>query len=61
MTARMQCAKSLEGKKVEVYNVPDSERQRWATACKPILQQYLDRNGEVGKKLVAEVEKNRKK
>lgn len=56
-----QCAKSLQTKKVEVYNVPDSERQRWAAACKPILQQYLNRNGEVGKKLVAEVEKNRKK
>ena len=57
----MQCAKSLQTKKVEVYNVPDAERQRWAAACKPILQQYLDRNGEVGKKLIAEVEKNRKK
>lgn len=56
-----QCAKSLQAKKVEIYNVPDSERQRWAAACKPILQQYLSRNGEVGKKLVAEVEKNRKK
>jgi len=55
-----QCAKSLQAKKVEVYNVPDAERQRWAAACKPIMQQYLDRNGEVGKKLVAEVEKNRK-
>jgi tripartite ATP-independent transporter DctP family solute receptor len=57
----MKCAESLKGKKVEVYNVPDAERQRWAAACKPILQQYLDRNGEVGRKLVAEVEKNRKK
>ena len=57
----MKCAESLQAKKVEVYNVPDSERQRWAAACKPILQQYLDRNGEVGKKLVSEVEKSRKK
>jgi TRAP-type C4-dicarboxylate transport system substrate-binding protein len=57
----VKCAKSLQEKKVEVYNVPDAERQRWAAACKPILQQYLDRNGEVGQKLVAEVEKNRKK
>jgi len=41
--------------------VPDSERQRWAAACKPILQHYLDRNGEVGKRLVAEVDKMRDK
>jgi TRAP-type C4-dicarboxylate transport system substrate-binding protein len=56
-----QCAKNLQGKNVVIYNIPDAERQRWAAACKPIQQEYLDRNGETGKKLVAEVEKNRKK
>ncbi|MBI5580797.1 MAG: TRAP transporter substrate-binding protein DctP [Deltaproteobacteria bacterium] len=55
----MQCAKSLQEKKVQVYNVPDEERQRWAKACSHIIKQYVDRNGEVGKKLVAEVERNR--
>jgi TRAP-type C4-dicarboxylate transport system substrate-binding protein len=56
-----QCARNLETKKVTIYNVPDAERQRWAKACMPIHQEYLDRNGEVGKKLYTEVEKNRKK
>jgi len=55
-----ECAKSLQGQKVEVYPLPDTERQRWAKACGPILQNYLKRNGEVGQRLVQEVENLKK-
>jgi TRAP-type C4-dicarboxylate transport system substrate-binding protein len=55
-----ECAKSLQGQKVEVYPLPDPERQRWAKACAPILQNYLKRNGEVGQSLVQEVENLKK-
>jgi len=54
-----QCAQSLQTHKVQIYNLPDSERERWAQACRPIVQIYLKRTGEVGERLLQEVEKNR--
>lgn len=56
----MECAKSLGGQKVEIYNLPDPELRRWAKACSHIAQIYIKRNGEVGQSLVREVENVRK-
>ncbi|PIE72716.1 MAG: C4-dicarboxylate ABC transporter substrate-binding protein [Deltaproteobacteria bacterium] len=43
--------------KINVVDLTDAERAEWREATKPVVNNYMERAGELGKKLVAEAEK----
>ncbi|MBI5592949.1 MAG: TRAP transporter substrate-binding protein DctP [Deltaproteobacteria bacterium] len=53
------CLRGLKEKGMEIYYLPDKERQRWSDSCRPILFRYIERTGATGKALVEEAEKAR--
>jgi C4-dicarboxylate-binding protein DctP len=43
--------------KIKVVDLTDAERDEWREATKPVVNSYMERSGELGKKLVVEAEK----
>ena len=54
-----ECSTALTGKKVEIFDISEKEKQRWGEACRPILARYIQHTGEVGKKIVEEINRVR--
>ncbi len=49
----------LKQKGMEVYVIPDKEKERWKKASQPAVERFQKRAGETGKELLALVEKTR--
>jgi TRAP-type C4-dicarboxylate transport system substrate-binding protein len=43
---------SLRAKGMELYVLPGAERSRWKSATKPVVETWLDRSGEPGKRML---------
>ncbi|MCX5907335.1 MAG: TRAP transporter substrate-binding protein DctP [Deltaproteobacteria bacterium] len=54
-----ECLTGLQKKGVQVYYLPEQEKNRWAEASKSIMTNYLARTGPAGKALIDEVNKTR--
>jgi len=60
--AELEDKKSLEllkEKGMEIYYLPEKEKQRWIKACEPLVNSVINRSGETGKRLIELVEKTR--
>jgi tripartite ATP-independent transporter DctP family solute receptor len=53
------CLAKLKEGGMEIYNLPEQEKNRWAAATKEVTVRYLERTGEKGKALMEAVEKTR--
>ncbi len=54
-----ECLAKLKENGMQIYNLPEQEKQKWAATTKGIMTRYLERSGEKGKALVNAVEKTR--
>jgi len=54
-----ECLELLRKKGMDIYNLPDKERERWRAASKPSLERFLKRSGDRGKQLLELAEKVR--
>lgn len=45
-------AKVLEEKGMEVYHVPEEELELWKEKSQPVIDDYIEKNGEVAEKLI---------
>ena len=57
--ADMECLELLKKKGMEVYVVPNLERERWRKASKPAIDSFLKSTGEKGKVILELAEKAR--
>lgn len=48
---------ALSRKGMKLYEVPPAERARWKSATKPIVQMWLRKTGEPGKKMLEKIDK----
>lgn len=55
----MQCTSILKEKGVQIYQVPEIEREKWRDANKPVIEIFLKKSGEKGKTLIDLVDKVR--
>ncbi len=53
------CLELLKGKGMEIYVLPEKEKERWRKANEPVFNVFLKRTGEKGKMLLELVEKSR--
>lgn len=54
-----ECLELLKQKGMEVYVVPEKEKQRWKQASQPAVDRFLKRSGDRGKALLEMAEKSR--
>lgn len=54
-----ECLSEVKKRGMEIYYLPDKEKQRWVEATKPLLGKYLERTGKAGKDLVEEANRLR--
>jgi tripartite ATP-independent transporter DctP family solute receptor len=54
-----ECLELLKGKGMEVYALPEKEKERWKKASYPAIDRFLKRTGDMGKELLDLAEKAR--
>jgi TRAP-type C4-dicarboxylate transport system substrate-binding protein len=54
-----ECLGGLKGKGMEIYQLPEKDRKKWADATRTLLPRFLERTGATGKALLEEVERLR--
>jgi tripartite ATP-independent transporter DctP family solute receptor len=54
-----QCTAVLKEKGVQIYVVPEAEKEKWRKANKPVIETFIKKSGEKGKLLMELVEKVR--
>ena len=57
--ADRECLELLKGKGMEIYVVPEKEKERWRKAAQPTIEVFLKRAGDKGKLLLELAEKVR--
>ncbi|MDY6835615.1 MAG: TRAP transporter substrate-binding protein DctP [Chloroflexota bacterium] len=57
LAIRKNTLKSLEAKGMKLYVLPSAERARWKSATNPIVEMWLGKSGEAGRKMLEIINK----